>query len=405
MKRDPIKHMGKVGVGQHSATTTLAENDNNDFWALKDISFKINRGEVVGIIGRNGSGKSTLLKLLSRITEPTSGEAFIEGRVGSLLEVGTGFHPELTGRENIYMNGTTLGMNKREIDQRFDEIVAFSEVERFLDTPVKRYSSGMFVRLAFAVAAHLEPEILLVDEVLAVGDVEFQRKCLGKMSDVAKQGRTILFVSHNMAAIRGLCSRAILIDKGHIEMDAGAGETVSKYLEQNLVKGMKAVREDIEKRLEGMFKKADRHIVIHEVMLTNKVGDAQKIFYSDQPVNVVVTFECLKPIVNLGMLFCIVNEDNVEIVGSHSTDDSTARIEKQNLEPGTYRVKCTFPPCLFGEKPLFVTIHMVVPKTEHLVLNKILELGIKFSGYNGVYAGGGVYIRPKLAWSLEQMPH
>ena len=182
------------------------------FWALRDASFELKRGEVLGIIGRNGAGKSTLLKILSRVTRPTYGRAKINGRVGSLLEVGTGFHPELTGRENIYLNGAVLGMSKSEIRQRFDEIVGFAEIERFLDTPVKRYSSGMYMRLAFAIAAHLEPEILIVDEVLAVGDAAFQKKSLGKMGEVAKEGRTVLLVSHNMAAIRSLCERAILIE-------------------------------------------------------------------------------------------------------------------------------------------------------------------------------------------------
>lgn len=187
-----------------------------EFWALKDISFQINRGDVVGIIGRNGAGKSTLLKILSRITEPTSGRITLDGRVASLLEVGTGFHAELTGRENVFLNGTILGMSRVEIKKKFDEIVAFSEIEAFIDTPVKRYSSGMYVRLAFAVAAHLEPEILIVDEVLAVGDAEFQKKCLGKMKTVAGHGRTVLFVSHNMTAISNLCSKAILLEKGRL---------------------------------------------------------------------------------------------------------------------------------------------------------------------------------------------
>ena len=199
-------------------------------WALKDVSFEIKQGEVVGIIGRNGTGKTTLLKVLSRTTEPTEGYAEVYGRVGSLLEVGTGFSPELTGRENIYLNAAILGMKKREIDQKFDEIVAFAEVEKFLDTPVKRYSSGMFVRLAFAVAAHLEPEILLVDEVLAVGDAAFQKKCLGKMGEVAKEGRTVIFVSHNMSAIINLCSRAFLQKHGRLEADGSADKIVRLYL-------------------------------------------------------------------------------------------------------------------------------------------------------------------------------
>jgi lipopolysaccharide transport system ATP-binding protein len=203
--------------------------DEDTIWALRDVSFEVKYGEAVGIIGRNGAGKSTLLKILSRITEPTEGRATIRGRVGSLLEVGTGFHPELTGRENIYFSGAILGMRKAEIEQKFDEIVAFAEIEKFLDTPVKRYSSGMYVRLAFAVAAHLEPEILLVDEVLAVGDAAFQKKCLGKMGDVAQEGRTVLFVSHNMAAIRSLCGWGLLVHEGQVLLQDSADGIVDRY--------------------------------------------------------------------------------------------------------------------------------------------------------------------------------
>jgi lipopolysaccharide transport system ATP-binding protein len=201
-----------------------------EFWALKDLSFEVRRGEVLGIIGRNGAGKSTLLKILSRITEPSEGRVTIEGRVASLLEVGTGFHPELTGRENIFLNGAILGMTRASIKRKFDEIVAFSDVEKFLDTPVKRYSSGMYVRLAFGVAAHLEPDILVVDEVLAVGDAEFQKKCLGKMSEVAGGGRTVLFVSHNMAAVRQLCGRSILLSDGRKLFDGISDQAISRYI-------------------------------------------------------------------------------------------------------------------------------------------------------------------------------
>jgi lipopolysaccharide transport system ATP-binding protein len=204
--------------------------ETEQFWALKDVNFAIKQGEVVGIIGRNGAGKSTLLKILSRITEPSQGRVVLEGRVASLLEVGTGFHPELTGRENIFLNGAVLGMSRAEIKRKFDEIVDFAEVERFLDTPVKRYSSGMYVRLAFAVAAHLEPEILIIDEVLAVGDAEFQRKCLGKMSEVAGHGRTVLFVSHNLAAVQTLCSRAIYLADGRVIDDGPTSSVVVSYL-------------------------------------------------------------------------------------------------------------------------------------------------------------------------------
>lgn len=217
-------------LGQTDQFNQLNQSNSSDTtWALRDVSFDILPGEVVGIIGRNGAGKSTLLKILSRITEPTSGEVRLHGRVASLLEVGTGFHPELTGRENIFLNGTILGMRKAEIDSKFDEIVAFSEIEKFLDTPVKRYSSGMYVRLAFAVAAHLEPEILLVDEVLAVGDAEFQKKCLGKMGDVAKEGRTVLFVSHNLSAIKRLCRTGIYLDSGRIELQGPVENVLAAY--------------------------------------------------------------------------------------------------------------------------------------------------------------------------------
>ena len=212
-------------------STLRGPSEEEIIWALKDVSFEVKRGEVVGIIGRNGAGKTTLLSVLSRITEPTEGRAILNGRVASLLAVGTGFHPELTGRENIYLNGAILGMKQAEIDRKFDEIVAFAEIEKFIDTPVKRYSSGMYVRLAFAVAAHLEPEILLVDEVLAVGDYDFQKKCLGKMGEVGREGRTVLLVSHNMPSILNLCPRAVLLHEGCIVQDGPATDVVESYIE------------------------------------------------------------------------------------------------------------------------------------------------------------------------------
>jgi lipopolysaccharide transport system ATP-binding protein len=217
--RRPEQHLGKIG-----------KVVNPEYWALKDVSFDVAQGEVVGILGRNGAGKSTLLKILGRITEPTRGQAVVTGRVASLLEVGTGFHPELTGRENVYMNGTIMGMKLREIQSKFDEIVAFSGIEKFIDTPVKRYSSGMYVRLAFAVAAHLQPEILFIDEVLAVGDVAFQRKCLGKMGSIARDGRTILFVSHNMAAVQNLCSRCVWLNDGSVAAVGQPKDVINQYL-------------------------------------------------------------------------------------------------------------------------------------------------------------------------------
>ncbi|WP_414576664.1 ABC transporter ATP-binding protein [Anabaena sp. CCY 9402-a] len=230
--RDVIANKFK-SIGSLINPKAKVENPHGEeFWAIKDVSFEIKQGDRVGIIGHNGAGKSTLLKILSRITEPTTGQIKIKGRVASLLEVGTGFHPELTGRENIYLNGAILGMSKFEIKRKFDEIVAFAELEKFLDTPVKRYSSGMYVRLAFAVAAHLEPDILVVDEVLAVGDIKFQKKCLGKMEDVGQEGRTILFVSHNLGILQTLCDKGILLKKGKVIADGTTSETVSLYLQE-----------------------------------------------------------------------------------------------------------------------------------------------------------------------------
>lgn len=229
--RDVLAERIKALKQGFSPRQPMPDPSREEFWALKDVSFEINQGEAIGVIGRNGAGKSTLLKVLSRITEPTEGSVSIRGRVASLLEVGTGFHPELTGRENIYLNGSILGMSRVEIKKKFDEIVAFAEVERFLDTPVKRYSSGMYVRLAFAVAAHLEPEILIVDEVLAVGDATFQKKCLGKMGDVAtKEGRTVLFVSHSMQAIAQLTKRCVLLSKGNVQFDGNTDQAIAQYL-------------------------------------------------------------------------------------------------------------------------------------------------------------------------------
>lgn len=264
----------------------LAQDPDDVIWALKDVSFEVERGEILGIIGRNGAGKSTLLKILSRITHPTSGKVALRGRVSSLLEVGTGFHPELTGRENVYLNGTVLGMTKAEIDRKFDEIVAFSGVEKFIDTPVKRYSSGMRVRLAFSVAAHLEPEILLVDEVLAVGDVMFQKKCLGKMRDVAQGGRTVLFVSHQMSSIQQLCKSAMLLEDGSI---AYLGE-VTKCIERYLQSGAERT-DSILSHVE--YNAPDIHL--HEVTINGSGSDALDLLPGVERLDVRVTGSLDKP--------------------------------------------------------------------------------------------------------------
>jgi ABC-type polysaccharide/polyol phosphate transport system ATPase subunit len=244
-KEDPFLKIGEIN-------DRTQKSDTNVVWSLTNINFEVNEGDALGIIGRNGAGKSTLLKILSQVTSPTSGRINIKGRIASLLEVGTGFHPELTGRENIFLNGAILGMTKWEISKKFDEIVDFSGVEKYIDTPVKRYSSGMYVRLAFAVAAHLESEILVVDEVLAVGDAEFQRKCLGKMNDVTKsQGRTVLFVSHNLSAIKELCNKALLLNQGQVEMIANSGDVIRKYLSSPIKVDLDSLLKDYKSRRGG----------------------------------------------------------------------------------------------------------------------------------------------------------
>ncbi len=278
--RTPLKWLG--GGGKNG---NVRDNDQI-LWALKDISFEVKRGEVLGVIGRNGAGKSTLLKVLSRITEPTTGGVDIFGRVGSLLEVGTGFHPELTGRENVFLNGAILGMGKAEIKAKFDEIVDFSGVEKFIDTPVKRYSSGMAVRLAFAVAAHLEPEILIVDEVLAVGDAEFQKKCLGKMNDVAGAGRTVLFVSHNMAAVEALCSRGVLLESGRLCEDGETVDVIERYQSNTLTE----YQASCDLREHAGRRKGDSKLM-SRATLRNEEGEACSSFSMGAKISIEVEFE------------------------------------------------------------------------------------------------------------------
>lgn len=264
-----------------------------DFWALKDVSFDIQKGDVIGIIGKNGAGKSTLLKILSQITRPTEGIIEINGRVASLLEVGTGFHPELTGRENVYLNGTILGMTRKEVAAKFDEIVAFSGIEKFIDTPVKHYSSGMYVRLAFAVAAHLEPEILIIDEVLAVGDAEFQKKCLGKMKDVAGEGRTVLFVSHNMQAVNILCNKGVVISKGEVIYQGSTIEAIQKY--NNL---------SVQHEKHWIGDEGDEDVRLKETKVFTETND----FFNDEDITIEIKTEVLNEVSNLVVGFHIYNE-------------------------------------------------------------------------------------------------
>lgn len=307
-------------------------DSTEEFWALKDINFEVKRGERVGIIGRNGAGKSTLLKILSRITEPTSGRIEITGRVASLLEVGTGFHPELTGRENIFLNGAILGMTKAEIKKKFDEIVAFAEIEKFLDTPVKRYSSGMYVRLAFAVAAHLEPEILIVDEVLAVGDAQFQKKCLGKMEEAGKEGRTVLFVSHNMGTIMSFCGQSILLDAGSMRMKGNSGDVINEYLNSgNKFGHMNKVHFNERPKVP---------VYIERAAILNEKGDPAHDFYLNSKIFVEIEYVVTQNI-HQSFIIIVVSRNSMNIFQSHDTDLSPKLLELR--EVGKYRATIPLP--------------------------------------------------------------
>mgnify|MGYP005749764849 CR=1 FL=1 len=374
----------------------FGEEDESVFWALKDISFEVKEGEVLGIIGKNGAGKSTLLKILSQITEPTSGKIKIHGRVASLLEVGTGFHPELSGRENIYMNGTILGMTRREIDSKLDEIIDFSGVEKFIDTPVKFYSSGMKVRLGFSVAAHLDPEILIIDEVLAVGDFEFQKKCLGKMEDVSRnQGRTVLFVSHQMDAITRLCSRVLVLEEGQNSYVGKPYTAVKKYLgtEENEL-GAKVVFGLDRKRKETAIRKVE--IKSNSNLLEN---------YADvrDEIQVEITFQVFQDGLIVSPGINVHNEEGDHLFTSHHVD---YMINPVILSKGIYQANVTIPSHFFAEGVIYFSVALMKyePFTVYQHEEKIIALTIKDSvdGFSarGIYAGffPGL-LRPKLHWN------
>jgi lipopolysaccharide transport system ATP-binding protein len=331
----------------HEAGNSADGGLSDVLWALNGVSFEVQKGEVVGIIGTNGAGKSTLLKVLSRITPPTRGTVEIQGRVSSLLEVGTGFHPELTGRENVYLNGTILGMRKKEIDNKFDEIVEFSGVEKFLDTPVKRYSSGMRVRLAFAVAAHLEPEILIIDEVLAVGDAEFQKKCLNKMQEVGKEGRTVLFVSHSMPAVTRLCERVILLDQGKVMKDGTAEEIVTAYLHAG--EGISAKRQwtDPEKR------PGDDTVRLRSARVKNRQGECKEGLDIRQEIGIEMEFEVLEDGHYMLPYYTLVNEHGVN---AFSAIDRDPTWESKQCAKGIYRSIAWIPGNLLSEGTYYLTV-------------------------------------------------
>jgi len=369
-------------------------NRQSDFmWALKEISFEVRRGEVVGIIGRNGAGKSTLLKILSRITEPTEGWAEIRGRVGSLLEVGTGFHPELTGRENIYLNGAILGMKKEEIECKFDEIVAFAEIDKFIDTPVKRYSSGMYVRLAFSVAAHLEPEILLVDEVLAVGDAAFQKKCLGKMGDVAKQGRTVLFVSHSLGAVRSLCGRAILLEEGQKKFDAPVEEVIGSYLFQ-----IESSTGEVLWSPDDEDSPVSPEIRLDAVRLLNSKGRVQSTFGVEQPIQVCVEYEVLKRLSSMRIGIQLLSAIG-EVVFA-TTDEQAWPVERPC---GNYASVCTIPGNFLNTGQYHIAVAVGVKRQGTLLpLRNVLIFTVAET--TNLTSSGGKWpgiVRPDLRWEVR----
>ena len=398
----PIKNFRRLR--QLSKFSRNGYDSDDVMWAVKDVSFDVKRGEVVGIIGPNGAGKSTLLKILSRITDPTEGLARIHGRVASLLEVGTGFHPELTGRDNVYLNGTVLGMTRKEIGRKFDEIVEFSGVEKFIDTPVKRYSSGMEVRLAFSVAAHLEPEILIVDEVLAVGDASFQNKCLGKMQSIGEENRSVLLVSHNMAAIRNLCPRTLLVNAGRIIVDGDTNFAIAKYLERDLIEGAVVCGERLAEMAEGTLHRDNPPIRFKEVAVVDQAWVPRNTFRSDEAINVSVVYECLTVVTDLHVIVRIVDAENTPIIASQNVDDSDS-LEWYRQEPGVYRSSCTLPANMLGERKFYLTVQLNCRRGENLYLNRVLSFDVEFSGYNNIQLQrrGDAWIRPQLSWSTESL--
>lgn len=386
----PFRHISR------NPQSSVLSPESDSIWALKHISFEVKKGEVVGIIGRNGAGKTTLLKILSRITQPTEGYAEIRGRVGSLLEVGTGFHPELTGRENIYLNGAILGMRKAELNCKFDEILAFAGIEKFIDTPVKRYSSGMYVRLAFAVAAHLEPEILLVDEVLAVGDAAFQKKCLGKMGNVAKEGRTVLFVSHNMAAVQSLCGRVISLSEGRMVEDGEPNRVVTDYL--------KPFFSSLTEQVWGDIATAPGNDIIrlHRAYVRSEKGSPSDPITIRTPFVMEFEYWNIKPGTYLNLSLCLYNEQGIMAFCTGPVEEpiwrgrpfpaglfrSTIHVPGDLLNDGVHRVE------LFGIKDQ----QFVVYRHDDILVFEVLDAVEMRGQWYGKFPGA---IRPNLEWRTE----
>jgi lipopolysaccharide transport system ATP-binding protein len=391
----PFRRTRKLLSGQATGASELDET----IWALEDISFDIEHGESVAIIGRNGAGKSTLLKVLSRITEPTTGYAEIRGRVSSLLEVGTGFHPELTGRENVYLNGAILGMRRIELDHKFDEMVAFAEVEKFVDTPVKHYSSGMQLRLAFAVAAHLEPEILIVDEVLAVGDAAFQRKCINKMQEVGKQGQTILFVSHNMQAVTRLCNRGILLQEGRVIADGPTQDVIHAYMEAGVETAASQEWPDPATAPGGEIAR------LRAVRVCNEHGQVSDMFDVRSPIFIEMEYEVLQGDFPLMPHFHLYNEEGMHLFATIDQDPAWRR---RRRPAGHYVSRVKIPGNFMTDGRFYVHCNMLVlnPRSRQFVCHDVVAFRVMDNIGDGTARGdwtetmGGV-VRPLLQWSTE----
>ncbi len=391
MLRDVITNRVKsIPTKLFKGETGSSKPCSEEFWALQDVSFEVKQGERVGIIGRNGAGKSTLFKILSRITEPTLGRVTVKGRVASLLEVGTGFHGELTGRENIFLNGVILGMSKGEIQRKFDEIVAFAEVEKFLDTPMKRYSSGMQVRLGFAVAAHLEPEILIVDEVLAVGDAAFQRKCLGKMNDVAEnEGRTVFFVSHNMAAVRKLCRNVIWLEQGNVRMAGRQDDIISLYLTTDTQSSGECIWE------KGIAKPGVKQFKFKAVRIRNSQGQITNVIDSRESFKIEIEYEILKalPFCKVGII--ITTGEGVIVFQSHDVDYQ----DSQRKEVGSFITQCQIPAGLLNQNRFLITLKANIVKKLLAKIENVIFFDVKNT--HGQYNKRGI-ISPDLEWITSQ---
>jgi lipopolysaccharide transport system ATP-binding protein len=378
--RDSIAGGAKSIAKRLTGRGAAVDGSREDFWALRDVSFEIKQGDRVGIIGRNGAGKSTLLKVLSRIVEPTTGQIGIKGRVASLLEVGTGFHPELTGRENIYLNGAILGMSRAEVVRKFDEIVAFAEVEKFLDTPVKRYSSGMYVRLAFAVAAHLEPEILIIDEVLAVGDAQFQQKCMGKMEDVSREGRTVLFVSHNIATMNQLCNKGIFLAAGKVVGTGTMGNVVSQYLTRG-INDLPVLDLTVKSKQSAHKKK----VFFDKISIKNNDHEFANELDVRYPFSVQIEYTVQQVVSNLELSVRIYRNDGIPVLTSCQSDSlvSATRRDRGRYEaivevPGMFLMPGSYSMSVAAHEPMVE----MFDECKHVLPFNVLETGTRLAKYN-----------------------